>query len=77
MTERYVVMAGSISEPIFYAKAQPWVSINFQDVFIWKSLSLAQFCADDRNAMLNERLRQIVPIQWRVERLEDIREWYV
>jgi hypothetical protein len=75
MTERYVVMAGSISEPIFYAKAQPWVSINFQDVFIWKSLPLAQSCADDRNAMLNELLRQT--IQWRVERLEDIQEWYV
>jgi hypothetical protein len=75
MTERYVVMAGSISEPIFYAKAQPWVSINFQDAFIWKSLSLAQSCADDRNAMLNELLRQT--IQWRVERLEDIQEWYV
>jgi hypothetical protein len=75
MTERYVVMAGSITEPIFYAKAQPWVSINFQDVFIWKSLNLAQSCARDLDAKLNELVRQT--IQWRVERLEDIQEWYV
>jgi hypothetical protein len=74
MTERYVVIAGSLSEPIFHSKAQPWVSINFQDVYLWNSLSLAQSCAEGLNAKLRESIRQT--IQWRVERHADIQEWY-
>jgi len=73
MAECYVVMAGSMSEPIFHSK-DGWVSIEFRDVYVWNSLNLAQGCVRELTERLKEPVRSLS--NWRVERLSDIQEWY-